>query len=265
MNQMLQETQSHIEQRPGTAGRHGVVGFGWRQLLSRAAFGSAAALAIVSALVFKTVVPPLAVVFVLLVAGGALALRAGRKGVTGVVLASLGGLMLCGLGASFVLGVVGAPEEPREFIPLVTAYALSAVVVLSAAALAVRGRGRGFERSGAARAVGAVTAAGLVAITVWSGFARLTFESAVAATGDVRIDASEFVFDPKSAQASAGRVAVHVSNIGAGLHTFTIDSLGVDMAIPAGKSQRVTFEAEAGDYTFYCKLHPGMDGRLDVS
>ncbi|HYN98122.1 MAG TPA: cupredoxin domain-containing protein, partial [Actinomycetota bacterium] len=236
-----------------------------RQLLIRSAFGSATALAIVSALVFKTVVPPLAVVFVLLVAGGALALRTGGKGVAGVVLASLGGLMLCGLGANFVLGVIGAPEEPREFIPLVAAYGLSAVVVLSGAALAVRGRGRGFERSGAARAVGAVTVAALLAITAWSAFARMTFESAVAAAGDVRIDAGEFVFDPVNAQASAGKVAVHVSNNGVGLHTFTIDSLGVDMAIPAGKSQRVTFDAEAGNYTFYCKLHPGMDGRLDVS
>lgn len=262
MSQTLQERQTQNVQVDSSEIR--ADGFGWRTLLSRAAIGAASALSFVGVVVFKTVVPPLAVTFVLLAAGGMLALRSGRKGVVGVVLASAGALMFTGLGTVFVLGVIGAPEEPREFIPLVAAYGLSAVVLVSAVVLTVRGRGRGFERSAAARVVGTATLAALVAVTAWSAVARINFESAPAVTGDLLIGAHEFAFDPADATTRAGNVGVHVNNRGVGLHTFTIDSLGVDMAIPAGTSQRVNFDAGAGEYDFYCKLHPGMDGRLTV-
>lgn len=266
MSQTLQERQVQNRQsdRSETTAERREDGLGWRKLLSRSALGSAFALAFVSVIVFKTVVPPLAVMFVLLAAGGALSLGSGKRGVVGVALASAGALMFAGLGTGFVLGIVGAPEEPREFIPLVAGYGLSVVVVVSAAVLAIRGRGRGFERSNAARTVGAATAAALVAITAWSAAARMNFESAPAAAGDLRIGADEFSFDPADATAQAGKVSVHVNNRGVGLHTFTIDSLGVDLPIPAGMSQRVAFEAAPGAYDFYCKLHPGMDGRLRV-
>jgi plastocyanin len=265
MNQTLKERQIDNRGTQGVRPSGSTTGLSWRRLLGRAAFGSAASIVVLSALVFKAIIPPLAVIFVLLAAGGTLAGRKGRIGVTGVVLAALGGAMFCGMGGSFVLGVIGAPEEPREFIPLVGGFVLALVVVVSAGALAVRGRSRGSERSGTARAVGAATVVILVGITVWSSLARMNFESAPAATGDIRVGANEFDFIPEHITASAGEIAVHVDNRGAGLHTFTIDSLGVDLAVPAGKSQRVSFEAQPGEFDFYCKLHPGMDGRLAVS
>jgi plastocyanin len=263
MSQTLQHR--HTENRQHVVSEPPGNGFGWRKLLGAAALGSAAALAVVSVAVFKAVVPPLAVMFVLLAAGGVLALRRGKAGVTGVVLASAGAMMFAAIGTGFVMGVIGAPEEPREFIPIVTGYALALVVVVSAVVVGVRGRGRGFEPSSSARIVGGAAVLALIVVTGWSLVARMNFESAPASAGDLRIGAREFAFDPAEATAAAGDIAVHVTNRGAGLHTFTIDSLGVDMAIPAGKSQRVAFQAAAGDYTFHCKLHPGMEGSLTVT
>lgn len=265
MNQLMERTEQ--SRRPVSAGTPGRVetGFGWRQLLSRAALAAAALLAAVTIVVFKTVIPPLAIVFALLTTGGVLATRTGRKGATGVVLAGLGAAMFCVLGGGFVLGVIGAPEEPREFVPLVGSFGLSLIAVTSAVALAIRGRGRGFEPSKAARRLGVAAAAALVAMTGWSTYAGVTFESASVATGDLTVGAFEFGFTPDVVRAGAGELNFFIDNTGRGLHTFTIDALDVDVAVPAGKAQRVSFEAPAGDYAFYCKLHPGMDGRLVVS
>lgn len=265
MNQVMER---QAESRPiasAPQARQFEAGFGWRQLLSRAALGASALLAAVTVFVFKTVIPPVAIVIALLAVGGGLATRSGKKGVTGVVLAGLGAGMCCAMAGSFVLGVIGAPEEPREFVPLVGSFGLSLVVVVSAAALAIRGRGRGFERSAAARRLGIAAVAALVAMAGWSTYAGATFESAAALTGDLKVGAFEFGFTPDVVRTGAGELTFHVENTGQGLHTFTIDSLEVDVAVPAGKAQRVTFEAAAGDYIFRCKLHPGMDGRLIVS
>ena len=265
MNQVMERKTGSRQAATAHKPRRVETGFGWRQLLSRSALGAAALLAAVTLLVFKTVIPPLAIVFALLTTGSVLATRTGRKGVTGVVLAGLGAATFCVLGGGFVLGVIGAPEEPREFIPLVGSFGLSVVAVASAIALAIRGRGRSFEASRAAKGLGVTVVTLLVAMAGWSTYSGATFESATAASGDLTVGAFEFGFTPDVVRAGAGELNLFVDNTGRGLHTFTIDALQVDVAVPAGKAQRVTFQAAAGDYTFHCKLHPGMDGRLVVS
>lgn len=136
--------------------------------------------------------------------------------------------------------------------------------MVASAVVAVRGRGRGFDPSRPAGTAAALTVALLVAVSAWSLYSRATFESAAAAAGDVRIEASEFTFTPAEIAIEAGRVGVHIENTGQGLHTFTVAELGVDVAVPAGKSQRAEFDAAAGQYRFVCKLHPGMEGVLNV-
>ncbi|HEX2054174.1 MAG TPA: cupredoxin domain-containing protein [Actinomycetota bacterium] len=262
--------QTLQEKKP--AGAHGVEGISkhptggmtWRRLLSGAALGAAAGLAAISFLVFKAVVPPVLLMLALLAAGGWLATRAGRVGAIGASLAAAGAAIYAAMGSSFVIGVLGAPEEPREFIPLVAAFVLSVVVLTSAVVLAVHGRGRAFDRSRAASVVAAVTTGLLVVTAAWSLYSGATFESATAASGDLTVGATEFAFTPDVLRAPAGEIFVFVDNTGKGLHTFSSEELGFDVAVPAGKAQRAAFTAGAGEYTFYCKLHPGMEGRLVV-
>ena len=58
-----------------------------------------------------------------------------------------------------------------------------------------------------------------------------------------------------------------IRNQGAHTHTFTIDSLGVDVVIPPRTTTVVTLRAAPARYFFYCRFHQslGMRGHLVVS
>ncbi|MBS3124035.1 cupredoxin domain-containing protein [Candidatus Woesearchaeota archaeon] len=47
-------------------------------------------------------------------------------------------------------------------------------------------------------------------------------------------------------------------------HTVTFNTLGVDEFLPAGGSFTHTF-AEAGEYTYFCSIHSGMQGKVIVN
>lgn len=74
-------------------------------------------------------------------------------------------------------------------------------------------------------------------------------------------------FKPAAIQADEGTVSVFIDNKDMTLHTFTIENgPDVDVDIPAGKSVRVEFEAEQGEYEFYCVPHEGdMEGTLQIN
>ena len=79
--------------------------------------------------------------------------------------------------------------------------------------------------------------------------------------GDLIVTATDFTFGDAAVAAPAGDVAIAVTNTGSTRHTFTIDELGVDLDVPPGTTQRVTFDADAGTYRFYCRPHaPAMEG-----
>jgi plastocyanin len=57
-------------------------------------------------------------------------------------------------------------------------------------------------------------------------------------------------------------VRVTIQNQGAHTHTFTIDSLGVDVEIPRGTTRTVTLHLpRAGRYEFYCRFHKDLGMR----
>jgi plastocyanin len=58
-----------------------------------------------------------------------------------------------------------------------------------------------------------------------------------------------------------------IRNQGVHTHTFTIDSLGIDVVIPPGTTTVVTLHPAPGRYFFYCRFHQslGMRGHLVVS
>ena len=105
----------------------------------------------------------------------------------------------------------------------------------------------------------------LVAGIAVSVLATLTYDDAVAQEGDVQLVAKDIEFQQSSLEARAGEVSVFVENQDATLHTFTIEELDVDLSIPAGKSARVTFDADQGTYTFFCRPHESdMKGLLEI-
>jgi plastocyanin len=63
-------------------------------------------------------------------------------------------------------------------------------------------------------------------------------------------------------------VTVAVRNRDLFWHTFTIDALGVDVAVPVGRLRSASFEARPGTYSYYCRIpgHEtlGMRGTITV-
>ena len=115
---------------------------------------------------------------------------------------------------------------------------------------------------------GKIAVAGIVLFvvgTAFSVYATVTFEDAVAQSGDIQVVTKDIEFADESLEAEAGEISILVDNEDATLHTFTIDDLEVNLNIPASKTARITFRAEPGTYDFYCAPHAGdMEGTLLV-
>lgn len=46
-------------------------------------------------------------------------------------------------------------------------------------------------------------------------------------------------------------------------HTFTDENESFDVSIPAGETRTHTFE-EPGEYSYFCTIHPSMEGMITV-
>ncbi|HEX6256527.1 MAG TPA: cupredoxin domain-containing protein [Euzebyales bacterium] len=167
--------------------------------------------------------------------------------------------------APFLADALAHPETPGDFLPL-TLFAVATLVGGVAAVPAfreARNPGRPTTRSAMLVAVAAVVI--LVAATAVSIIAAGRVDSVTAQPGDIELTTADFRFDAPSVTAGAGTVAVTVTNDDATRHTFTVDELGVDLNVPPGTTQRVTFPADPGTYRFYCIPHaPDMAGELTV-
>ena len=82
------------------------------------------------------------------------------------------------------------------------------------------------------------------------------------------IGQENFFFSPSTIDGSAGQeITFTVKNDGSAPHTFTIDSMNVDVTVQPGDESTVdvTFPT-SGTVEFYCKFHKtmGMTGTLEV-
>lgn len=108
--------------------------------------------------------------------------------------------------------------------------------------------------------------AALVAITLLSACG-----GGSPATLEVKMDASEFKFDPATITAKVGQpVRVIVTNIGALEHTFTVTGLGVDEKLAVGQTVTVEFTpAQSGTFELVCTVpghkEAGMVGTVVVN
>ncbi len=194
---------------------------------------------------------------------GLLAVRRWRR--TGIVV--LGVVLLAELlsSAPFLADALTHPETPSDFLPL-TLFTLATLIGSAAAVPAFRQarvHARPTSRSATPVAVAAVLV--LVAATAVSIVAAGRVDSVTAQPGDIELTAKDFQFDTRTITTDTETVAVTVTNDDATRHTFTIDERGVDLNVPPGTTQRVTFPADTGTYRFYCIPHaPDMAGELVV-
>jgi uncharacterized cupredoxin-like copper-binding protein len=90
-----------------------------------------------------------------------------------------------------------------------------------------------------------------------------------AAPQTVTVTSHDIYFDPKELTIPANTdVTVELPNEGVTAHDFSIDALGIAVALPPGETKSVVINAPPGDYEYYCNVpghkEAGMVGTLHV-
>ncbi len=83
------------------------------------------------------------------------------------------------------------------------------------------------------------------------------------------VESYDIYFEPEELSIPAETdVTVQLPNVGAALHNFSIDELGIDVDIAPGATEETVINAPAGEYEFYCNVPghkaAGMLGTLTV-
>jgi plastocyanin len=234
-------------------------GFGWRRLQVAAAFGAVAAF-LIPMVITLSFEPFLLAMLAPFVIGLVLMLGWPRVGAIWLGVSSLAVLLFS---APFLVEALTHPEAMADFLPLVV-FTLATIVGTIAAIPSFRAP-RPDTPAAPARAIAVGTVALILGAVVLSVVALAGIESVPARSGDVRVVTEDVTFRPAEINAEDATISVHVTNRDDTRHTFTVDELGVDLNVPPGSAQRITFEAESGTYRFYCRPHtPGMEGELIV-
>jgi plastocyanin len=254
------------------AGRLAVAGLSWRRLAQAAAVGDLLVLAAIG--IGRQEGEALMIAAVLLVAAAAAQFR---RGVPGLMLLALGftdvGVFMLpaavsNAAAREALGAIALPASLAAMSLAGLIAAVAAVVTATAQRL-----GRPSSRNAGAKvatvAAGAVAAVGLalVAVAVVTSPPR-----AAAAPGaeaqSLTIQAAKTAFSATTLQARPGRMTVSLANHDLFWHTFTIERLGVNLAVPVGGTRSVTITVAPGTYQFICAIpghaEAGMRGTLVV-
>lgn len=153
------------------------------------------------------------------------------------------------------------PESAIDFIPL-SLFALATVVGAAVAIPAFRETGTGAVLPKGPRTIARASTVLLLAATAWSVVASVGVVDATPQEGDIGVTVEDFAFTPVDVNTDPGAISIAVTNQDNTRHTFTITELGVDLSLSPGTTQRVTFTAEPGTYTFFCSPHPDMQGQL---
>lgn len=159
-----------------------------------------------------------------------------------------------------------AYNSPIEFL-ISVAFVLFVVVGIGVAIAALRRPDTpGGERT--RKVIGALAALAVVVAIV----GVFTKNDEAAQSGDLRVVAKDFEFEPETLTASAGKVAFHLDNEDPFTHDIAVvkgtdtdaDEIGKEVA--AGNAgARLEVDLQSGAYTYFCSIHPDMKGALTVS
>jgi len=233
--------------------------FGWAKLMALG--GAIAAIGPIVPMIPEGFEPFLAMMAAPFLVGLVL-LRFARK--TGIVWLGVVSLALLVMNAPFTVDAITHPESPADFVPvtMLTVGGLLAVIATIPAFRNARGR----QSDSAFPKAAAVTGVLLVVTAIGASLVAANgVTSDAPADGSLIVDMENFEFGPGTITAQKGEVSLYVTNNDSARHTFTVDELGVDESIAPGQSKQITFDAEAGEFRFYCKPHdPGMEGELKI-
>jgi plastocyanin len=238
-------------------------GITWRHLLTYAALADLVVMVVVGIAVRDKE----ALAFAGAILIGILFLRI-RSGLAGVVM--LGVLSLDA--AIFMLPAAASNSAHRGgFVDLLIPLSLGVISI--AGLLAAIGSIFRHKRPEASRREAPVVMQTIVAVFIVALIAgtvsQRTSKAEVARAGDVLVEMRNTAFLEKTLNAQGGSISVAVANHDLFWHTFTIDSLHVNVDVPIGANRRVTFNAPSGTYEFYCRVPghkaAGMKGTLIVT
>ena len=230
-------------------------GFSWKSLQ----FWASIPVLLVSLFIGGFFFRPFLVISVLLIAGLVLSRRPGKAGPIVLLIASILTIVL-NVGDPGLVPAFVNLNAAADFVPRLLGLG-GAVIALIAGIMALR---QGATPSPAAKTFGMAVLAVAVLLIAASAYTTATFESDARESGDAQVSAKDFEFEQDQIEADGPEVVIFFTNPDPSLHTFTIDALEVDLAVPPGKAKRVAFQADPGTYDFYCAPHPDMTGKLVV-
>ena len=231
-------------------------GIDWRILAVWTGIGTAVALLVFTAIIGE-IIPPL-ILFALLYGVGAWLTR--RGGRAGTIMLTVVSVLFLASNAPFIVPALSVPASTVDFVMTGLLVVLAFSNLVSAIA-ALRSSSTGVRAGLAGRA----TVALMLLVLAVAVVGRVAYDSPPAQSGDIEIAAQDFEFSTDVIEADGGEVSVFIDNKDSALHTFTVEDLDVDVAVPGGSTARVTFDAPPGSYEFICIPHESdMKGTLEV-
>jgi plastocyanin len=203
-----------------------------------------------------------ALAFAVLYLVGLVIFRLGRRGTVGAV-----GLGLISLDTAFwmVTATVTNLQNQEALISVLQPVALSVVSVIAIVAAVGSLLQRGYPIAASLRAV---AAAALVLFVVVLASETVLTTQAAPASAEVVLTIHNTAYSARALSANSGQISVAITNQDLFWHTFTIDKLGVNVAVPVGGHRRIVFNAPPGTYIFYCQIpghrQAGMQGTITV-
>lgn len=229
----------------------------WQKLASWGAYAIAISfiLLMVAYLEFIPFFVPFIVIF------GGVGWWIGRGNRVAAIVGGVLAIIFIAMNAPFIIPSLAVPASLVDFVS--TAWImLAAITVVVAGFIAFRGATTAPEGPRTFQRI--VLGVGVLALIV-SVFMTLAYDDAIKRQGDIELTAEGIEFDPETLDGDSGTVAVFVTNNDPTFHTFTIDDLDVHLDIPANTTARIEFEADPGEYEFYCVPHEqDMEGTLTV-
>ena len=151
-----------------------------------------------------------------------------------------------------------------------TKFGVTFAAVCLLAASCSKSSSSGEEASASASASGSASvSASPSSITIGSDSANNHGEATVTGKTSIEMEQDNFYFGPTVLTGSAGqKFTVELKNEGTVAHTFTIDSLNIDVELQPGESKSISVTFPQSGFTeFYCRFHrtSGMVGELTVS
>jgi uncharacterized cupredoxin-like copper-binding protein len=233
----------------------------WKTLLR---FSVAADMAVLAFMVLTsgdTLALGLMVVF--MIGLGLMRFRGGMIGVivAGLLSADIALWTVSGAVSNFANGEVLSALLLPAFLGTIS---LAGVIAASASVVVRKNPAKGARY---ATMTGQVVLAILLLIIVASLAVRAS-NVATTSPSDIRLTTEKMQYSDVALFSEGDNITVQLANEDLWWHTFTIDELDLDLAVPMGAERSLTFSAPPGSYDFYCAIPgheaAGMRGTITV-